>query len=211
MINGSRELPPLELEVETDDVKITSDEDLKSQMMELVKTTSGTIAPAYTIPRYTVAIGSDLLETSPIGHRQLLSEIIQAEGPIHQDEISNRVAQTYGLSHAGRRIRTHIEKALSSLLRGGATDVVKEGEFYMTQAQLHNTPVRSRASVTGSIAKVEFIAPSEIRAAAKAVIEENGELDSDTLTKAVSDYFGFKRLGPALKIGIDEALKTLFN
>jgi len=122
------------------------------------------------------------------------------------------VAGSYrGLSHAGRRIRTHIEKALSSLLRGGATDVVKEGEFYMTQAQLHNTPVRSRASVTGSIAKVEFIAPSEIRAAAKAVIEENGELDTDTLTKAVSDYFGFKRLGPALKIGIDEALKTLFN
>lgn len=209
MIKGSRELPPLEHEVKTDDVKKTSDDDLKSQMIELVKTTSGTIAPAYTIPRYTVAIGSDLLETSPIGHRQLLSEIIQAEGPIHQDEISNRVAQTYGLSHAGRRIRTHIEKALSSLLSSGATDVVKEAEFFMTQSQLHNTPVRSRASVTGAIAKVEFISPSEIRAAAQAVIEENGELDSETLTKAVSDYFGFKRLGPALKIGIDQALERM--
>ena len=71
--------------------------------------------------------------------------------------------------------------------------------------------MRSRASVTGSIAKVEFIAPSEIQAAAQAVIQENGELDKETLTKAVSDYFGFKRLGPALKTGIDEALKTLFN
>jgi len=38
------------------------------------------------------------------------------------------------------------------------------------------------------------------------VIEENGELDSDTLTKAVSDYFGFKRLGPALKAGIEQGL-----
>ena len=89
-------------------------------------------------------------------------------------------------------------------------DVVKEDDFFMTQAQLHSVPVRSRASVTGSIAKIEFIAPAEIRAADKAVIEENGELAPETLTKAVSDYFGFKRLGPSLKNGIDQALKNTF-
>ena len=92
------------------------------------------------------------------------------------------------------------------MITSGAANVVKQAEFYLTQEQVHATPVRSRADVTGSLAKVEFISPLEIQAAAKIVIEENGELDSDTLTKAVSDYFGFKRLGPALKAGIEQGL-----
>lgn len=205
-IKGSRELPPLEPEPVVDEAQSSADIDAKTEMIELVKTAPGIQAPTYEIPRYNVPIGSDLLDTSPIGHRQLLSEIVQAEGPIHQDEICNRVAQTYGLSKAGNRIRTHIDRALSSLLTSGAVDVVKQGEFFLTQKQVHATPVRSRADVTGTLAKVEFISPLEIQAAAKIVIEENGELDSDTLTKAVSDYFGFKRLGPALKAGIKQGL-----
>ena len=204
-LKGSRELPPLEPELPGDEAS-DSDDDVKSQMIEMVKLAPSVSAPPYDVPHYSVPIGADLLDTSPIGHRQLLSEIIQAEGPIHQDEISNRVAQAYGLSHAGRRIRTHIERSLQSLLSSGAANIVKEDDFFMTQSQLHNTPVRSREDVTGSLSKVEFISPLEIQAAAKAVIEENGDLDPDTLSKAVSDYFGFKRLGPALKTVIDHAL-----
>ena len=73
--------------------------------------------------------------------------------------------------------------------------------------QLHSIPVRSRANITGALAKIEFVSPLEIQTAAKIVIEENGELEPDMLTKAVSDYFGFKRLGPALKVGIEKALE----
>lgn len=206
IIKGSRELPPLETEVDTDEGKTTADNDAKSQMIELVKAAPSIQAPAYQIPSYNVPIGRDLLETSPIGHRKLLSEIIQAEGPIHQDEICNRVAQTFGLSKAGSRIRAHIDRSLSSLLSSGATNAVKQGKFYLTQDQVHATPVRSRSDVTGTLAKIEFISPLEIQAAAKVVIEENGELEQDVLTKAVSDYFGFKRLGPALKAGIEQGL-----
>ena len=205
-IKGSRELPPLEPEASLDEDKTAADNDAKSQMIELVKAAPSIQAPAYQIPSYNVPIGRDLLETSPIGHRQLLSEIIQAEGPIHQDEICNRVAQTFGLSKAGSRIRAHIDRSLSSLLSSGATNAVKQGKFYLTQDQVHATPVRSRSDVTGTLAKIEFISPLEIQAAAKVVIEENGELEQDVLTKAVSDYFGFKRLGPALKAGIEQGL-----
>jgi len=206
-IKGSRELPPLVPEAEIDETDNVADDDVKTQMIELVKTAPGIQAPPYEIPIYHVPIGSDLLEIPPIGHRQLLSEIVKLEGPIHQDELCNRVAQTYGLSHAGSRIRTHIDRAMRSLVSSGTSSVVEQGEFYLTQDQVHSTPVRSRASVTGSLAKIEFISPLEIQAAEKIVIEENGELDLDTLTKAVSDYFGFKRLGPALKAGIEHGLR----
>ena len=205
-IKGSRELPPLEPEPAVDEGQNSVENDAKTEMIKLVRTAPGIQAPAYAIPRYNVAIGSDLLQTSPIGHRQLLSEIVQAEGPIHQDEIFNRVAQTYGLSKAGSRIRDHLQRALKSWIASGVSNAVKDGNFYLTQEQLHDPPVRSRADVAASLAKVEFISPLEIQAAAKIVIEENGELDSDTLTKAVSDYFGFKRLGPALKAGIEQGL-----
>lgn len=205
-IKGSRELPPLEPEPAVDEGQNSVENDAKTEMIKLVRTAPGIQAPAYAIPRYNVAIGSDLLQTSPIGHRQLLSEIVQAEGPIHQDEIFNRVAQTYGLSKAGSRIRDHLQRALKSWIASGVSNAVKDGNFYLTQEQLHDPPVRSRADVAASLAKVEFISPLEIQAAAKIVIEENGELDSDTLTKAVSDYFGFKRLGPALKAGIKQGL-----
>lgn len=84
----------------------------------------------------------------------------------------------------------------------GADDIITEGEYLLTQEQLHSTPVRSRAHLNGALTKVEFISPLEILAAAEAMITENGELDQDALTKAISEYFGFKRLGPALKSGI---------
>lgn len=88
----------------------------------------------------------------------------------------------------------------------GAGDIITEGEYLLTQEQLHSTPVRSHAHLNGALTKVEFISPLEILAAAEAMITENGELDQDALTKAISEHFGFKRLGPALKSGIQDVI-----
>ena len=51
----------------------------------------------------------------------MIAEIVDVEGPIHQDEVVVRVRSVWGLQRTGTRIQEHVAKAIRiarSLRRG---------------------------------------------------------------------------------------------
>lgn len=82
----------------------------------------------------------------------------------------------------------------------------RDGDFWLTEEQAAAVPVRSRSGVNGAPLKAIYLPPIEIRAAADLIRKESGEIELAELVKAVSQLFGFLRVGQDLQDRISRVL-----
>jgi very-short-patch-repair endonuclease len=160
--------------------------------------------PAYRICQCAVPrnVEPHQVETSVMA--RVTREVVETEGPIHQDEVARRVTALFGKLRTGALIS---EASLKSLIFLKASNIlVEESRFWMTPEQLVNPPVRDRSSASVSQQKADMLSPREIRAAARIAKQENGELTEDEMALAITRLIGFKRTGPDLKAAIVAAL-----
>ena len=153
-------------------------------------------------------------EASPATLAGLVCDIVQVEGPVHQDEIARRLATAFGKERSGNRIRDLTVKALKQAANDGvvtdASGALKSAQnFWFTQDQLDAPPVRDRSQLPAAAQKPEMLPPMEIRAAARKILQESGDTGTDELAREVARLFGFQRLGPGLRDVINSQIETL--
>lgn len=130
---------------------------------------------------------------------EIIQQIVDIEGPIHEDEIARRLAFVFGKEKAGRRIVEVTNKALQKAKQVTSGDrLLNDGTFWFNASQFENVPVRNRSNQISSIQKAEMIPPMEIKAAIKMIVEQSGDAREDEIARAVAKLFGFERVGPAL-------------
>jgi very-short-patch-repair endonuclease len=76
----------------------------------------------------TVPYRRDLLGLSVTEIARIALDVVEAEGPIHSEEVARRVREAFGLQKTGKRILAHVRAALKHLARNGS--VVRDGEFW---------------------------------------------------------------------------------
>ena len=130
--------------------------------------------------------------------------IVEMEGPIHQDEVARRVTSLFGRARTGSLISAAALRSLQFLK--SSSQVVEEGAFWMTPAQLENPPVRDRSSAPISLQQAEMLSPAEIRAAAAVAVRENGILSEEEMAQAVTRLLGFRRTGADLRAAVANAI-----
>lgn len=136
--------------------------------------------------------------TAPVSAMSdIVSKIVQFEGPIHSDEVARRVASLWGKDRTGSRISAAVDTALKFAGRSGA--ILEENEFWFTPAQRDDCPIRDRATAIASVQKAEMLPPLEIRAAVFQALKQNGSIGRDEITTAVTRMLGFQRTGPDLR------------
>lgn len=138
---------------------------------------------------------------------ELAVRVVQTEGPIHLQEVARRLSSAFGKGRTGQRIENATRNALNHARRGGK--IYDEREFWCTEAQRLNPPVRDRSKESGSIIKATALPPMEIRAASQLVEKENGRMEPQERVRAVARLLGFQRVGPDLQVVIADALKIL--
>lgn len=138
---------------------------------------------------------------------KLVLQVVEVEGPIHEEEIARRIASAFGKSRTGSRIQEAGSRAIALALRNHE-HLRRSGDFLFTNEQNENVPVRDRSKVDGALLKAEYLPPMEILAAAELLISESGDMAEDDLVRAVANLFGYRRLGPELANVIREALAT---
>jgi len=161
-------------------------------------------APPYVASTYQIGLNVEPHLAPMNVLTNLVTRVVEAEGPVHQGVISRRVAAAFGKAHAGRRIREASDEALARAVRSGL--VLLENEFAMTSAQCEETPVRDRSGETGPIRQADALPPIEIRAAAARVVAESGDMPREELIGATARLLGFARVGSDLRAWIDAAL-----
>ena len=139
--------------------------------------------------------GGDLL-AAPTGQviAQLV-EIVEAEAPVHVEDVAHRMAQAWGVARVGSRIAARVEQAIG--MAAADRRVVRRGAFLWTPALVADgaaVPVRSRATtrIPG-----ERVAPEEVWAAARLVLAAAGGMTRDELLGEVRQVLGVGRVGVA--------------
>lgn len=101
-------------------------------------------APPYETSSFKVSVSFKPHEAPITLLSDLVTRIVQAEGPVHRDLVARRVAEAFGKSRTGKRIRDASDRALErAMLSGG---VLPDGEFVMTPVQKADPPVRDRSA-----------------------------------------------------------------
>jgi restriction endonuclease-like protein/uncharacterized protein DUF3320 len=135
----------------------------------------------------------------------LTQKIINAEGPIHFEEVVRRVAASFGREKAGSRIVAATRNALAKAALGNA-DLITDGAFWFTSGQAMTPPVRDRSAESGATLKASNISLLEIKAAMMMAREDNAAGSDGDLVRAAARLLGFQRVGPELQARIAEGL-----
>jgi very-short-patch-repair endonuclease len=142
----------------------------------------------------------DLLELSVTEIARIALEVVEAEGPIHTEEVARRIREAFGLQRTGGRILAHVRDSLMHLSRNAS--VVRDGEFW-TAVGRELSVVRNRRNASLPLKRATMIAPVEYQLAISTIISEAVTISHEDLVVETARMFGFDRTGPDLKEAID--------
>ena len=133
-------------------------------------------------------------------------KIIQIEGPIHEDEIVNRVKALWGYARAGSRIQGTVSTGIRSLMANNQCRS-EDGFLFIPGAAVL---IRNRENVESpDLRKPDMIAPAEIRAAILAVIDLSHGAAQKEIPTAVARVLGFKNTSAQLRYVVEGQIHKL--
>ena len=136
----------------------------------------------------------------------VLFRIVEIEGPVHQDELTARVRDLWGLGRAGSRIQDSVTRGIRALLVSQRCQREDDCLF------LPGAPVRvrNRESVqSASLRKAELLPPQELRTAIETIAVAHFGAGARELVVAVSRLLGFKATSAALREVIEQQVRAL--
>ncbi|HYR08392.1 MAG TPA: DUF3320 domain-containing protein, partial [Longimicrobium sp.] len=146
--------------------------------------------------------GTDILAAPQSLLLAALREVVDAEAPVHMDDVETRVAAMWGLARTGSRITARIGHAMDAAAAQGI--LARRGDFIWGPDGA--VTVRSRRDTK---IPAERIAPEEYREAALAVLRARGGLPRKELMAEVRTLLGFTRLNARLEEAITTAVDAL--
>lgn len=119
----------------------------------------------------------------------MAQQVVAIEGPIHIDEVVNRIREAWGLKRAGARIQDAVEAAVTVAVRMGRLE--QDGDFVAIPSAA--VKVRDRSNVGSlSLRQPRSLPPAEIRAAMHEIVRRNLGATRDQIFTNVSRTLGFK-------------------
>ena len=129
----------------------------------------------------------------------LIAEIVETEGPIHQDIIVRKTREIWGYDHTGRLIKEKISYAIQVAVRQGLIEQCDSGQGFLKKpgAEVH---VRDRSRLESPLLKKpEMISPQEYRKAILHAVKLCFLISKEECTVEVARMFGFKSTSRSLK------------
>jgi Protein of unknown function (DUF3320) len=155
-----------------------------------------------------VPCGRSLLDLTSAEVGRLALAVVEAEGPVHTEEVARRIRESFGLQRTGNRILEHVRNALISQVRIGT--IRREREFWTIPGrEIQN--IRTRRAVALPLRRANMIAPSEYHLAILTIVEEAVAIPREELGVETARLFGFDRTGPDLKEEINRQISGLIH
>ncbi len=138
----------------------------------------------------------------------MMSRIVEEEGPVELGYLISRTRESFGLKRAGANVAN---KSKQMLVRVPHRKQYFNGGTFIYPKDLESKDIKSFR--TGGNRDINEIAPEELVAALRYTLRNHPRgLDEDSLIKATSTAFGFRRtggtivkiLGAALKLAVDD-------
>ena len=116
--------------------------------------------------------------------------VVEAESPVHLDEVARRICDAVGIKRRGARIAAALTAASRVAERRG--QVVVDGHFLRLPQGREYTP-RDRSRLPVASRKIELVAPQELEAAVLEAVKVSLGLPRDEIPGVAARYLGFNR------------------
>ncbi|MEU1346535.1 DUF3320 domain-containing protein [Streptomyces sp. NPDC005795] len=137
--------------------------------------------------------------------KKALMQIIDSEGPIHEDLLVQRAREAWGVGRAGSRIRDNVRAVAQQLVRSGS--VASQGAFYEVAGRGSSKARRPEGGETAR--KVTYIAPAERQLALSELAAECPGMTQDELIKQACEFFGWRRMGADIRTRLEADIEEL--
>lgn len=138
----------------------------------------------------------------------IVTNIIEVEGPIHESEVVARVRMLWNLARAGNRIQAKVKNGLNAAKRKGA--IMERTGFYLNPN--NEIKIRNRSAVISQgLKKPECLPPQEIRKATLILIEINYGASRTQISSEVARLFGFRAVSAQLKEVIEKEIQSMIT
>jgi very-short-patch-repair endonuclease len=179
-----------------EDFEETSDEAEDSELGQEPVGESDETGTEYEECSPTVPYGRNLLDLSISELGRIALAVVEAEGPVHTEEVARRIREAFGLQRTGDRILTHVRNALISQSRGG---MIKREQDFWTIPGREIQEIRTRRTTALPLKRASMIAPEEYHLAMLSIIREAVAISPEDLGVETARRLGFDRTGPDLK------------
>jgi very-short-patch-repair endonuclease len=153
-----------------------------------------------------VPYGRNLLDLGTAEVGRLALAVVEAEGPVHTEEVARRIREGFGLQKTGNRILKHVRDALMAQARIGT--IRREQEFWAIPGR-EIQDIRTRRTAALPLRRASMIAPGEYHLAMLKIIEGAVAISREDLNVETARRFGFDRTGPDLKEEINRQMSML--
>ncbi|MCY3630125.1 MAG: DUF3320 domain-containing protein [Bacteroidota bacterium] len=129
----------------------------------------------------------------------LITEIVDVEGPVHQEILVRKTREAWGYDHTGKLIKEKINKAIRVAVSQGLIERCEPDSGFLKKlgSEVH---VRDRSKLKNPLLKKpEMISPQEYRKAILYAVERCLGIGTEECAVEVARMFGFKSTSGALK------------
>ena len=136
--------------------------------------------------------------------RRVLTRVVAAESPVHEDVAARRMAVAWGMSRVSEKTMTRILAAVD--------DAVARGELERRGAYMWDATARElqpRRPGDGVQRDIDRIAPEEVEAAVLCIVDAHLSLSIEDLLRETGRVFGFARRGPKIGQAVKRATESL--
>jgi hypothetical protein len=114
--------------------------------------------------------------------------IVEYEGPIHEEILTERLKEINGVGRAGGTIQNNVEQAIHSAIRNHGLE--RKRKFLKVR---EHSPTGFRVPGDGVLRPLSQIPPEEIEIAVLSVVEDQFGYQREALPRAICKVFGFDR------------------
>ncbi len=137
--------------------------------------------------------------------RLLVTRVIETEGPVHIDVVTERLRRHYSAGRAGSQIQLVIADAAKAESRLGR--IYWRGEFL--DASQESRPEPRGAAQDGSVRPIEHIWQGEIEAGVLRIVEAAFGISREDAVVATARAFGYDRVGPKIRETVQQVVERL--
>lgn len=154
-----------------------------------------------------VSRARDIHEVRQAKLAEIVTRIVEVEGPIHTEEIAQRVSTLWGQSRTGSRVRRAVHQGVARAVRDGE---VRLSESCLLPAGQTQTPVRDRSSVQSrSLRRPGMLPPMEIRQCLRELVARHVSAGRDELITTCARRLGYRSTSSRLRGVIDAQIERL--
>ena len=154
----------------------------------------------------------DIHEVALDSLANLITQIVEFEGPLHQDVIVARVVKLWNVGRTGARIRDAVLRAIEHASRNSTIKESKhDGDlFYVVANFTQTSEFRDRSNVElAQIKKHDYLPLGELGAGVLVIVQEGFSVSREECVKVLGNRLGFTRVTPGLTDRVNQAIDKM--